>query len=337
MSGSSLDGIDAVLIEVDENSFNIIHREDIPFDEKLKIRLSESGSLNIMDYLSLQSDYSVFLGREINHRFTQSYDYMSVHGHTTHHFPTKLISNQMVDGGILSAMTEKKVVTDFRTGDVALGGTGTPMIPIAERNLFKGYDYYLNLGGIANITMAANWIAYDVCPCNQLLNYCAQQLGKEYDSNGDLARMGNLDNELYKQLGAFSYFDEAPPKAIDNNWIKNNYFSILKNKKNTQDTLHTISLWLSNVIVKQLASNGKLFITGGGAHNGFLIDCIRKEGKENGIEIIVPSKEIVDFKEAILMAYLGYLRISLKPTMLCSVTGAKMDSIGGAIYNVHGT
>lgn len=337
MSGSSLDGIDAILVNFEEEAYSILEKESIPLSEAMKIRLRESASLTLKEYLILESDYSVFLAEKIKERFTQTYDYISVHGHTTHHLPETKVTNQMVNGGILSALTNRKVITDFRSGDIALGGTGAPMIPMVEKTLFKGFDYYLNLGGIANITMAKDWTAYDVCPCNQLHNYIAQKGGKEYDEDGNMARTGSLDRELFEQLGAFPFYRQVPPKAIDNNWIRSQYFPILENQTDSKSVLHTISQWIATEIIRQIPDSGTLFITGGGAHNSFLVDCIKTEAVKTKVEVIIPNKEIIDFKEAILMAYLGYLRINVKETMMSSVTGAEKNSIGGAIYNVHGT
>jgi len=278
MSGSSLDGIDAVLVDINSDSFRLIQSETIPLKPDLLDRLHKAATLSIKDFLILESEYSIFIGDEINNRFLQSYDFLSIHGHTTHHLPDRFVSNQMVNGGILSAITKSKVVADFRAGDIALGGTGTPMIPIVERNLFKGYDYYLNLGGIANMSIAKSWTAYDVCPCNQLLNFVANKMGKAYDEDGALAMSGSLNNDLFKKLGAFSFYQKEPPKAIDNSWIKEEYFSILESFKNPSDVLHTITKWIAAVIAGQMHQSGSLFITGGGTHNTFLIDCLKPIG-----------------------------------------------------------
>jgi len=339
MSGSSLDAIDAVVVEISKDQFTFIEKATIPFPRALKDGLRQAANLPLRDYLILESEYSTFLAYSILSNFKSDYDFISVHGHTTHHFPSEVISNQMINGGILSALTKKKVVTDFRIGDIALGGKGTPMVTIAEKYLFKGYDYYLNLGGIANISIAHDWSAYDISPCNQLLNYLAYKINLDYDAEGKVACGGTMIPELFETLGRFDYYQELPPKSIDNNWIKENYFPLLDSVDVIPDALFTTVKWIATQIDQSISISqpGNLFVTGGGTHNSFLIEEIRTLLLKKNISIVIPEQDIVDYKEAILMAYLGYLRISNQPNLLHSVTGASRNSLGGAIYNVHGS
>lgn len=340
MSGSSLDAVDAIIVDISATQYHIIEKVAIPIPEKLKDGLRQSADLPLKDYLLLESEYSTFLAYAMLHNFKSDYDYIAVHGHTTHHFPEEVISNQMVNGAILSALTKKKVITDFRVGDIALGGKGTPMVTMAEKHLFKGYDYYLNLGGIANVSIAADWSAYDICPCNQLLNYLAAKVDLDYDAEGKLSRTGKIDSILYNALGAFSYYQEPSPKSIDNNWIKENYIPLLDSVIHVPEALHTSVKWIADQIdgsLEPLSVPGSLFITGGGTHNNFLVEEISNRVQKKNISVVIPDLDIIDFKEAILMAYLGYLRISNQPNLLHTVTGASTNSIGGAIYNVHGS
>jgi len=278
----------------------------------------------------------------LTHGFEQYADdmeYVVVHGHTLMHLPKEGITEQIGNGGVLAAMLDIPTITDFRVQDVAKGGVGTPLAPLVEINLFAGHDYYLNLGGIANLTCVSGekvLSAYDVCPCNQVLNYFSNQLGKAYDEGGRMAQKGSHIKELVEYLNAIPYFGQSAPKSLDNNWIVNEIIPNFPNGE-VEDVLHTFTNWMARCIANEIEESEKsvsLMVTGGGAHNTYFMDCLQNELVNKNCDLVIPSKEIIDFKEAILMCLLGYKYIRGEPNVMSVVTGADSDTIGGALYKV---
>ncbi len=331
MIGSSLDGVDYALVDVNSSDYELIHASTVAFPVMLKSKLSKAAHCSLKEYLILKKELTYFVAENV---FESELDFevVSVHGLTTFHLPEEGVSDQMVCASTLSALLEAKVVSDFRVGDIALGGQGTPLVPIAEKLLFPGFDYYLNLGGIANLTKQEDWSAFDVCPCNQLNNYLAAKRELDFDQDGQLARAGQLNAAWYKQLGDFEFYTKASPKSLDNNWIRKHYWPLLDAPLEIEDKLHTVAHFIADQIAKYIAEDASVFVSGGGARNVFLIELL----KSKGLNIHRPSNAVLDYKEAILMTLLGYLRLKKIPNILSSVSGATNDSIGGAVYNVYG-
>ncbi len=340
MSGSSLDGIDFALVEFSGEKtklrYDIIKTVTITLSQDLIDRLRRSASLSAIEMVILDADYTVEIARLINENFDKDeMDLISLHGHTVFHLPDSGVSMQLGKGGILSSLTRKKVITDFREADIALGGVGTPLVPIVERDLLPGYAYYLNLGGIANISIHSDdkITAFDVCPCNQVLNYLAQKEGHDYDDQGERARIGKLSINLLENLD-HNFYHKSPPKSIDNSWIHNEVIPIIdKSGATTENALHTMCHFIGNQIASSLMGPGKILVTGGGVFNNFLIENIRKAILDKEVKVVIPDIELIDYKESILMAYMGYLRIMRQHNIIHSVTGASRSSMGGAIYN----
>ncbi len=180
MSGSSLDGLDIAFAEFHENGgkwdFEIKAAECYPYSTEWVNRLKKATELNAFDYQLLHIEYGHYLGREVN-RFIDAHDLhyqvglVSSHGHTTFHDPSRGLTAQLGDGASIAAETGLPVVSDLRAMDVALGGQGAPIVPIGEQLLFNDYAYFLNVGGIANISFNQTpYIAFDVCAANRVLN-----------------------------------------------------------------------------------------------------------------------------------------------------------------------
>ncbi len=273
-------------------------------------------------------------------------DYIASHGHTIFHFPEEGVTTQIGNGAMVAGITNIPVIDQFRWMDVALGGQGAPVAPIADKLLFKGNDFYLNLGGIANISSPTihGMVAFDICGANQILNALAQLIGLNYDEGGKVASTGNLNIALLKKASENPYFERDYPKSLDNEWVFNHQIQLFLNAKGAiKDKLHTACLLISHLIAKSVRmifyhnnlSNTpkKMFITGGGAFNHFLVSCIEKALNEvTQIKIVVPNKEIVEYKEAIMIALMGALRIKRIPNCLSTVTGARKDAIGGIVH-----
>ncbi len=273
-------------------------------------------------------------------------DFIASHGHTIFHYPNEQMTLQIGDGAAIAAETGYPVINDFRAMDVALGGQGAPLAPIADRMLLPGYDFYLNLGGISNITGHAGekFIAFDIGGANQVLNFLAQQVNKPFDENGNLAASGALHAGLLAQANALSYHELPYPKSLGNDWVQEALIPIFQHYNATiADKLHTACLHIAWQIAKQIGAiiereqlnkeHYRLLATGGGARNTFLMQCIEQAcSKIADIEIVIPDPLIISFKEAAFMALMGVLRLENLPNCMASVTGASRDASGGAIH-----
>ena len=354
MSGSSLDGVDLVYCEFeghnDTNSydFKLIHAENVPFSERWSSRLKHLPSQNALTFFRTHTYFGHYLGDIIND-FIKKYhlkpDFIASHGHTIFHDPAYQFTAQIGDGGAMAARTGHKVICDFRTLDISIGGEGTPIAPAADRYLFAGYDFYMNIGGIANITGDANgkYIAFDTGPANQIFNGLANTVGLDYDKDGQLARNGQINTNILKKLADFDYFTADYPKSLGNCWIQNEILPIyLSEDCSLEDKLRTgvehLAFQTAYSIEQVIHTENldkptfTLFATGGGVLNTFLMEEIQKKLDLVGVQIIVPEKDMIDYKEAILMGLMGVLRVEGKVNCFSSVTGAERDTIGGAVY-----
>ena len=341
MSGTSLDGLDICYASFIENThwkFEINYASTIELPIELKKTLQKAISLDGLNLSLLNNSMGDFIGDSVNHFISlnkiekKEVDFISSHGHTIFHQPKKQLSLQIGNGANISSKTALPVVCDFRTSDIALNGNGAPLVPIGDQFLFSQYDSCVNLGGISNISYNKNSIriAYDICPVNMVLNYLANKLSIEYDKDGKISESGKINAELLNQLNKLSYFNENPPKSLGYEWVNENVFPLLENKRiTTPDLLRTFTEHIAHQISINIPK-GKSLFTGGGTHNTFLMERIK--GLSNS-EIIIPNKEIIDFKEALIFAFLGVLRWKNKVNTLKSVTGSNFDNIGGCIYN----
>jgi anhydro-N-acetylmuramic acid kinase len=289
-----------------------------------------------MTYAKEHAAYGQYLGtlvRSFLKRNNAKADFISSHGHTVFHQPGNHFTAQAGDGAALSAACGLPVVCDFRTADVALGGQGAPLVPIGDQLLFSEYEYCLNLGGIANISFSRGGkrIAYDICPVNMVLNHLASEKGKGYDKGGKMAEKGYFNVILLSKLNSAPYYQRTYPKSLGREEIEKYFFKILKREKaSTEDKLHT---FIEHVAIEIAAATrnrkGKMLVTGGGAYNDYLISRIRAH---SSLQVVIPSPKIIEFKEALIFAFLGVLRWRNEVNTLKSVTGARRDSSGGAIY-----
>lgn len=347
MSGSSLDGLDIVFAEIQENggkwSYEIIKGDCYPYTTEWCQRLEKAISLSAVDYMQLHADYGHYIGQQVNHFINEHQLQYKValvasHGHTTFHNPARKMTAQLGDGAAIAAETQLPVVTDLRAMDVAFGGQGAPIVPMGERLLLGDVDFFLNLGGIANISHNRDqYIAFDICPANRVLNMLVASTGKAYDDKGQLARTGNADEKLLDQLNNLEYYQQPWPKSLANDFGTDTIYPLIKGLP-VPDALRTMVehiTWQVRSAAERLgdADNPrKMMITGGGALNDFLVERLKDELQSLNITIIIPPRELIEFKEALVMALLGVLRWREEYTVLSSVTGAHRDSVGGAMW-----
>lgn len=350
MSGSSLDGIDIACCEFQQRgdaiSFTLLAAETILLTEAWQGRLlhlpDQSARILAQTHVYF-GHYLAQLTRDFIERHQLDPDFIASHGHTVFHDPDRRYTTQIGDGAALAALTRRTVITDFRTQDIAINGEGTPIAPAADRYLFSEYDYLLNIGGIANLTLnrPGRPIAFDLSGANQVFNALAQLTGQPYDADGALARNGQLLPDLLHDVEALPYFEQRPPKSLANSWVQQTllpYF--LEHPASVEDRLHTAVQHLVQVTTRSIErlpqpphAARTLLVTGGGAFNTFLIEELQTRLQSLGIQIVLPDPDIIHFKEAILMALMGLLRLQGRPNCFRSVTGARRDTVGGAIYH----
>jgi anhydro-N-acetylmuramic acid kinase len=353
MSGSSLDGLDIAYVHLQEIggkwSYEIVKADCYGYSEEWVSRLTNAIKLNARDYLLLHTAYGQYIGELVNRFIADNgleyqVQLIASHGHTTFHLPGQKMTGQLGDGAAIAAATGINTVTDLRAMDIALGGQGAPIVPIGEKLLLGDYDFFLNLGGIANISLnhPTQYIAFDICPANRVLNLLAAQAGKAYDEGGKLAASGNVDEGLLNKLNALSYYGEHYPKSLANDFGTDEVHPIVASAMlNTNDALRTyvehIAVQIKNAVEQllPLTKHGeglKLLATGGGALNGFMVQRLQEILQPLNVTIIIPGEDIVQYKEALIMALIGVLRLREKSNVLASVTGAARSSIGGAMW-----
>jgi anhydro-N-acetylmuramic acid kinase len=339
MSGTSLDGIDLVCVKFDKNeykNFKILHSETIPYNKEWKQVLQNAIQYSEKELKNLDSRYGNFLGRIINNFISkhviETVHFIASHGHTVLHQPEKGITLQVGSGQEIAKITHKKVVCDFRTQDVQLGGQGAPLVPIGDELLFSEYDFCLNLGGFANVSFKKNnkRIAFDICPVNIVLNFYANKLGLEYDTSGKIASDGVINHQLLEKLNSLEFYQKKPPKSLGLEWVQKEIFPLIDDlENNIPSILRTFVEHVAIQISKIIKNNNSVLITGGGVFNSFLIAQIQKYSK---IKIIPTSNEIINYKEALIFAFLGVLKLDNQVNCLKSVTGAIKDHSSGVIF-----
>lgn len=339
MSGTSLDGIDLVHVKFKKEhyqDFEILHSETVSYSRKWKSTLQNAINFSLDALKLLNVEYGIFLGVVLNEFMTKNkiehIDFIASHGHTVLHQPKKGITLQIGDGQIIANSTNQKVICDFRTQDVQLGGQGAPLVPIGDELLFSKYAYCLNLGGFSNVSFRKEGkrIAFDICPVNIVLNHYTNKLGLEYDASGEIASKGKLNEQLLNKLNEIDFYRQAPPKSLGLEWVKENIFPLIDDAEaDISSILRTFVEHVAIQISKIIKENNSILITGGGAFNSFLMKRI-----ENSLEstILLPNKELIDFKEALVFAFLGFLRSDNQINCLSSVTGAKQNHSTGMIF-----
>lgn len=351
MSGSSLDGLDIVYTLLDENrgawKFDIQEAECIHYTSELRQELSKASQLDVSAFLKLSTRYGKYIAGEVNafiarHGLDHKVDFIASHGHTVFHEPANHTTCQIGDGATIAALTGIPVISDLRAMDVALGGQGAPIVPLGDKLLFGSFDYWLNIGGIANITVRNNndsILAFDICPANQVLNTLANREGLPMDEEGVLAQQGTLLLDVLEQLNNQDYYKRAAPKSLSNEAAIQLVFpDLLESPHSTKDLLRTANQHIADQVAAAIANHphnketASLLATGGGAFSNYLMALIQEALVPYKVKVVVPYEQVVKFKEALVMALLGALRWREENNVLSGVTGATKDSIGGALW-----
>ncbi|PKB17304.1 anhydro-N-acetylmuramic acid kinase [Flavobacterium sp. 5] len=349
MSGTSLDGVDLAHIEFqiknDKWEFEILDCETISYDSSWVNILKTAVDYTENQLAELNKNYTQLLASIItdfiNKHALENLDAVCSHGHTILHQPQNGFTLQIGNLPEIAKLTQQRVVCDFRVQDVQLGGQGAPLVPIGDRILFAEYDYCMNLGGFSNVSFEKNnnRIAFDISAVNTVLNFYANQLGFDYDDKGQISRTGQCNSNLLNELNSLPFYKTPPPKSLGFEFVKEIVLPMIENYQiSIEDKLHTFTEHVSQQIAFALESfetqkNQKksMLITGGGAYNDFLIERIQLHLPET--KIIIPSPKILEFKEALIFALLGVLKMREEVNALQSVTGALCDHSSGIIYN----
>jgi len=345
MSGSSLDGLDLAFCQFNRSTskwtYAILKGETLPYPPDLRHRLSHLSGLKGVEMAQLDVDLGGFIGHSIlgfmKKHAIEEVHYIASHGHTAFHNPSGGYTLQIGHGASIAARTGIPVIADFRSLDVALGGQGAPLVPIGDELLFPEYDYCLNLGGYSNISYRDNnqRIAFDICPANKAINLIANDIGQEMDHNGSIAAAGRVDVSLLNNLNNLSYYRQPAPKSLGDQWFNSQFMPLIHNRKDIsiEDQLRTLYEHIGRQIAASAhgPSKGKMLVTGGGAHNTFLMEIIRQN---SSLEIHKPTDLLIDYKEALVFAFMGALRSNNQLNCLASATGASRDSSTGVIYQI---
>tara|TARA_Y100001968_G_C19341750_1_gene709873 strand:+ start:1 stop:1029 length:1029 start_codon:yes stop_codon:yes gene_type:complete len=342
MSGTSMDGLDISCSQYYKKkniwNFKLIASETIPYNQKIKLDLLKTFN---QDYniIEMDTQFGLVLSDFVSQflkKYNLSVDLISSHGHTIFHNPQKGYTKQIGLGSVIAKKTGIPVVCNFRQQDIDFGGQGAPLVPIGDKLLFGEYDSCLNLGGITNISFDWNSdrLAFDISPCNIILNYLANKTGEEFDKFGHIAQNGIVNTTLLEQLNTLSYYDLRMPKSLGKEYIDAFFIPIIdKSNIKIQDLLCTfvehIAIQIGYVFDMYQITN--CLVTGGGAFNHYLISRI---SQVSNIEIVIPTSNVVNFKEAIIFGFLGVLRLLNQNNCLSSATGASKDHCSGDIYVV---
>lgn len=340
MCGTSHDALDMADVSFRPSdagwSFDLHGCESIPLPAPLKARLGKATELSGRALLELDRDFALFCGNEVKNWMrskNSEAEFVASHGVTIFHQPESGVAFQAGNGGIISTICKRRVISDFRIQDVTAGGNGAPLIPFADQALFSKYDFTLNLGGFANVSVlnSSAVSGYDISACNLLLNALAQRADLEYDDGGRIAASGKPIPEMLEAINRLPYFDLAPPKSLGYEWMLAEVMPIVHRFKHfaTEDLMNTACHHVSDMIGKALSEKGCALVTGGGALNDYLISLIKTKSRA---EIIVPDRTIIDFREAIAFSFLGMLRLNGSVNIHPSITGSTGASVAGAVY-----
>lgn len=352
MSGTSLDGVDICTVKfINDNkhwNFDILTAETISYPNNLFQQLKNPYKLSAIELTELHHQLGDFYGKITKAHIQQNQlsskvNFVASHGHTIFHNPEKNYTLQIGAPEKIFATVNIPVVADFRIADVAFKGNGAPLVPIGDLELFHEFSGCINIGGFANISVKNNnnIFAYDICPTNTIINSLIEKEYPHlnYDDKGEIGRKGKIINELFLKLNQLDFYHQKHPKSLGIEFNNEYIYPILKPFLSNfcfQDVLHTfyhhIAIQIANNINSHFKTDNKVLITGGGAYNIYLIELIKNLSKAN---IIIPETNIIEYKEALIFAFLGLLKLANKTNTLANVTGAKTDLSSGIIYDFY--
>jgi anhydro-N-acetylmuramic acid kinase len=343
MSGTSLDGLDIAFCVFKKNNsgwtYQIEKATTLRYPKSWQTQLANAHTLSGEDLLALDSKYGSLLGKAVLdfiRKYDLNPDFIASHGHTIFHQPSKGFTYQLGNGNAIHAVCGIPVVYDFRTLDVMLGGEGAPLVPAGDKFLFQDHDVCLNLGGIANLStdVKKQRIAYDICFCNMPLNYLAAKTGREIDRGGIMASEGEVNSLLLQKLTKANNALKKKRPSLGREIFEKQFRALLDQEDiSVKDRLRTCVESTATEIMEAILlskKNATVLCTGGGAFNSFLVARMLEHAGDNA-SLIIPDEDVVKFKEALVFAFLGVLRVRGEVNCLKSVTHAQRNNSGGVL------
>ena len=358
MSGTSIDGIDACLVDFTDNKFKLIasHYQTYPATtHDLLAQVIQAKQLSLSDLARLDHELAILNSQAVNNLLKESQHEASdiqaigYHGQTVFHEPNGDHPNsiQLGDPDVLVTKTGITTVADFRRMDMAVGGEGAPLAPAFHQFLFRSETEdraILNIGGIANLTLLPADLnkpvtGFDTGPGNCLLDeWSALHKNQPYDKNGGWAKQGRLSHRILNALLDDPYFARATPKSTGReyfhlDWLKQKTELSSLDANDVQATLANLTVTTIAQALQQHAPKTKqLFVCGGGAHNAFLLSLL--EEQLDGIKVSTTEELGLapDWVEACAFAWLARQRMLQLPGNIPSVTGATKPVVLGALY-----
>ncbi|PLW91956.1 MAG: anhydro-N-acetylmuramic acid kinase [Marinilabiliales bacterium] len=340
MSGTSLDGVDIAYcgFRYIEDRWEFIIEKAVTYDYPTPILqlISEMPAMAGEGLIAADRKLGSFYGKLCKRFIVENSlnpGFLASHGHTIFHKPNAGYTFQAGNGAEIAHHSGIMTISDFRSADVAKGGQGAPLVPIGDELLFNDFDAVINLGGFSNISFHEDGkrMAFDICPVNIALNHFAKEMGFTYDEDGMIAAEGAVCDELLTELNVWGYYSLKPPKSLGREDFENEFLPIISNFNylNSADVLRTLIEHMAIQISHVSGNFSKVLFTGGGIRNRFLEKQIKAR---LGEAVYVPSDVLVEYKEAMIFAFLGLLRIKGKANILSSATGASADSCSGLIH-----
>jgi len=349
MSGTSLDGLDVAYCHFKKQgsawAYTLKRVKTIRYSQSWLRSLSAAHELSGEALAELDVSYGKYLGdtcRDFLKENKLRADFVASHGHTIFHQPQHGFTYQLGNGNALHAASGIPVVCDFRSLDVMLGGEGAPLVPVGDKLLFGEFDVCLNLGGIANLSMdkKGKRIAHDICFCNMGLNYLMSTIGKSYDAGGKLSAAGEIDFPMLKKLDkVYASIGGNKRPSLGREIFERTIRPVLDSPhKSLPNKLRTFTASAAKEIAKAILASKKqstVLCTGGGTYNSFLISQVLEQCGDNAT-LIIPDENIIKFKEALVFAFLGVLKVRGEINCYQSVTGASRNSSVGILAGFPG-
>lgn len=348
MSGTSLDGLDigvSVFQWSEEQSVwsgKLESFTSVPFPTSWRNRLNEMPRSSAENWFVTSIEWTQWCADQIlSTGWVAAVELVVFHGQTVFHRPNEGWTGQLGSGAHLhAALNGVPVVCDLRSLDVAYNGQGAPLVPIVEEHLYAAYEGCLNLGGIANFSCVdeetGNRVAWDIGPCNLLLNHLAARVGHVFDEDGHIASKGRVIPALLERFLALAFHAMPLPKSLGREWIEDEVLPLLDRESDAsvEDLMATAVAYIASVV--RLAAEGKhTLVTGGGALNSALIDALKSNSnalRGLPLDVVLPEEMQIEGKEAHAFAFLGLLRVLGEPNAVPSVTGSRQASSGGALW-----
>lgn len=347
MSGTSVDGLDVVSARFTLNPDNTwSHRLEafttLPYPVALRSSLWNAMSLSAESLARLDAEWGRWAGAAVASWMVENGvgtpDVVGSHGHTVFHRPEEGWTHQIGSGADLHAALDVPVVCDLRSLDVALGGQGAPLVPLADQALFGAWDVALNLGGFANLSLEHpqhGRIAWDVGPANLLLNMVVGTRGLDMDRDGKGAAEGTVLPALLEAWKRLEHHAQVPPKSLGREWLEGQVWPHAQKaleQHTMEDVLATVVAYAAWAVARDVPDGANVLVTGGGALNPTLMKALEEAAAGRQVVWDIPERNLIEGKEALVFAWLGLLRWLDMPNAIPSVTGATKASSGGALW-----